>query len=1154
MMTDSFDPNPGEHPTEDTPGRRLRRLIESGEEVEGEASEPSQAVSGEEKPAGTQPSEEGGEVEESYLPPLPFPLSEIDLSEAPTLPPPPEPAPEPDATPPARHPTGEPERTGGWYGDLAAQDPLRNSPFDDRTIPSPADATPPAARRSTPGEELPHIPPFYETDASILPHRVEETDPDSTRVTPSAYQYTSGPGTQATRPSSVPPRRRMGAQPPAPVPPFYPPASYAPPSATPPKGRAGAGSSGWRRSLGCLLRLVLIGLILLILVFGAAATFLVFQYFSIARTLPDVSTLRERASHFETTRILDRNGNVLYEILDPNAGRRTYVPLQKISPYVIAATIATEDKEFYNHPGFDPLAIARALWQNYTSGEVVSGASTITQQLARMLLLEPEEAAERTYQRKAREIVLAAELTRRYSKDEILELFLNENNYGNLAYGIEAAAETYFNTTADQLNLAQASFLAGIPQAPSVYNIYTNREETLRRHKQVLVLMYQLSREKNCIEVSNNVQPVCVDAAAATRAAQEIEAYSFRPPVVTYRYPHWVNYIRSLLEERYDAQTIYRSGFTVYTTLDPGLQDQAQQIVSQQVASLSNLNVQNGALVAIRPATGEILAMVGSADFDNAAISGQINMADVPRQPGSSIKPITYVAAFEKGWTPSTLIWDVPSEFPPSGNPSDNRPPYKPVNYDGRFHGPVTVRTALANSYNVPAVKALQFVGIYDGLIPVARRLGITTLTRDDYGLSLTLGGGEVTLLEMTSAFATFANNGRRVPPVAITKIVDYAGNVVYEYRQPPGEQVIRPEHAYLITSILSDNQARTPMFGANSVLALPFPAAAKTGTTNDFRDNWTLGYTPDVAVGVWVGNADYTPMEGVSGLTGAAPIWSQFMQFAEQSLTGGNPTPFIRPANIVERVVCAISGTEPSEWCPAQRTEVFAADQLPPSKEEDLWKKVNIDTWTGLRASPQCSGFTSDQFALNVSDPWAKKWILETDQGREWARSVGFNDTIFFVPERECRAEDPRPNIYFAGLTEDQAILTSPFDIYAVVDASAEFRRFRLEWGPGNDPGEWKALIEDATNPVKQPDRIYSWNLDDVPRGNITLRIYMESTSGRYAEKRIHLKIQAPTPTPTPTVTPSATPPPTLTPTPTLTPLPSETPVPPTPSPTSGG
>jgi penicillin-binding protein 1C len=614
----------------------------------------------------------------------------------------------------------------------------------------------------------------------------------------------------------------------------------------------------------------------------AIITYGLYQYYAVAATLPSVEDLQTHASQFETTRILDRDGNLLYEILDPNAGRRTYVPLDEVSPLMVAATIATEDASFYSHGGFDVFAIARSIWLNFQQGGVASGASTITQQIARNLLFTPEERSQRTGLRKVREILLAAEISRRYTKEEILELYLNQNYYGNLAYGVEAAAETYFHTTADKLTLSQSALLAGLVQAPSVYDVITNRDVTLNRQRVVLTLMVIASDEQGCLYVSNAPQAVCVSPEEAGVAAAELTDYEFKPPAVNIRFPHWVNYIRAQLEEMYDPQTIYRSGFSIHTTIDPTLQEQAEVTLRAQVESLADRRVTDGALVAIEPSTGEILAMVGSADFYNEAIHGQVNMAVAPRQPGSSIKPLTYTAAFEKGWTPATLIWDVPSEFPPSGDPSDPRPPYKPVNYDERFHGPVLVRTALANSYNVAAVKVLDFVGIYDdpttpqeeGLIAFAQRMGITTLTRNDYGLSLTLGGGDVTLLELTGAYAIFANGGLRIPPVAITKIVDHSGEIVYEYQPPSGDQVVRPEHAFLITSILSDNAARTPAFGPNSLLNLPFPAAAKTGTTNDYRDNWTLGFTPDIAVGVWVGNADYTPMKNTSGLTGAAPIW----------------------------------------------------------------------------------------------------------------------------------------------------------------------------------------------------------------------------------------------------------------------------------------
>jgi penicillin-binding protein 1C len=1023
-------------------------------------------------------------------------------------------------------PAGQVDKAAGWYGEDEGPLPSETPNISQTTVipvdPNPANQVTRAI--NTPfnnnSEDL-TVPPTNSSGYVTLPNQVHEVDENATRVTPAAYipptagNYAPKAGYRGRGPLNS-----------------YPAVAAKPVGKAASKPRQPAKSRDWRSSLGCLLRLsigaVFIGIFILVVVLS----FFIYQYFSIASALPSVNDLSKQAAQFETTRILDRNGNVLYEILDPNAGKRTYVPLNKISPNLVAATIATEDKNYYTNPGFDPFAILRALFQNYLSNTTVSGASTITQQLARALLLSAQERSQQTVERKAREIVLASEITRRYSKDEILELYFNQIYYGNLSYGIEAAAETYFNTSADKLTLGQAAFLAGLPQEPAVYDIFSNRNETLSRQKQVLILMYQLSQSNNCISVSNSSKPVCVDENAAAQASTEIDNYQFQQPQESMRYPHWVNYIRSLLDAQYDPQTIYTSGFTVYTTLDPGLEDMAQQIVTNQIKTLSNIHVTDGALVAIKPSTGEILAMVGSADFNNAAIAGQINMAVSPRQPGSSIKPLTYVTAFEKGWTPSTLIWDVPSQFTPSGNPNDTTGPYVPTDYDGKYRGPVTVRESLASSLNIPAVKTLQFVGIYGdpsnpsqgGLIRMAQRFGITTLTRKDYGLALTLGGGDVTPLELTGAYAVFANNGARIPPVAITKIVDHLGNVVFNYQVPQAVQIIRPEHAYLITSILSDNLARTPTFGANSVLNLPFQVAVKTGTTNDFRDNWTLGYTPDLAVGVWVGNADYTPMIHSTGVSGAAPIWAQFMKGALQSLTGGNPTHFTQPAGIIQRVVCTVSGTEPSDWCPSQRGEIFASNQPPLPKEDDLWQKVTIDTWTGQRASAACSDFTADQFALNVSDPDAIQWIQTTADGKAWAASAGFKDPIYFSPTRDCKLDDPRPTILFEGFTDGQTVNSPSVDIYAVVSATSQFQDFRLQYGVGDDPVDWKNLVKKSTNQYKQPGLIYSWDLTSMPAGKVTLRIYMDSTEGRFAEKRIHLDIEVPTPTPTETAIPTDT------------------------------
>jgi hypothetical protein len=556
-------------------------------------------------------------------------------------------------------------------------------------------------------------------------------------------------------------------------------------------------------------------------------------------------------------------------------------------------------------------------------------------------------------------------------------------------------------------------------------------------------------------------------------------------------------------------------------------------------------NTQNGALVSIRPSTGEILAMVGSPDFNNDAISGQINMANSPtRQPGSSIKPFTYIAAFEKGWTPSTLIWDVPTQFPDGANP-----PYEPRNYDGKFHGGLTVRLALANSFNIPAVKALEFVGIYDdpntpekeGLIGMAERLGITSLTRDDYGLSLTLGGGDVSLIDMTSAYSVLANGGQRMPPVAILKITDFAGNIIFEYKPEAGEQVIRAEHAYLISSILSDNEARNYTFGRNSALNLSFPVAAKTGTTNDIRDNWTMGYTPDLVTGVWVGNADYTPMINSSGLSGAAPIWSQFMEFAVPYLTNGAPTPFNRPSGIVDKVVCRLSGTEPSNSCNNQFTEVFAFDQPPLPAGQDLARRIKIDLWTGLEASDACKGPTDDEMVLNITDKWAREW-LGTEDGRFWLEDRGLPRKPYYAPDRECKAGDPQPIIELKF--NDGEVITSPIlDIKGSAAADEGFKKWTLEYGLGAEPAAW-TLLSESTNPVKD-NTLYLWNLSGIPNGIISLRLKLIGDKTE-VEKRITLNFSLPIPT-VPTSTPTETPAPTLIPTdtPTLEIIPSDTPAP---------
>ncbi|MFN8597212.1 MAG: transglycosylase domain-containing protein [Anaerolineae bacterium] len=876
------------------------------------------------------------------------------------------------------------------------------------------------------------------------------------------------------------------------------------------------------RSYKILRALFFVGLltvIALVVVFAAA----VVGYVSIASALPSPSELEQKAVNlFTSSQIYDRNGNLLYELVDPNGGRRTSVPLSQISPWLTKATIATEDPRFYRHPGFDVFGIVRAIVQNIREGDAVSGASTIAQQVVRQLVLP--EGTERTLNRKIREIVLAAEVTRSYPRDKILEIYVNSINYGNLAYGVEAAARTYFNKDAAELTLAEASLLAGIPQSPAVYDPFTPEG-----------LHYTLARQKAVLRLMRENGDITADQEKI--AAQAMENYTFTPPPneFTAKAPHWVVYIKQLAEKEFGPALLYRGGLKIYTTLDSNLQSMAESVVHDQIASLADKHVTNAGLIALEPSTGKILAMVGSADFNNAAISGQVNMTLRPRQTGSVIKPLTYLAAFEKGWTPATVLWDIPVEYTDTAGNI-----YKPRNYDGKFHGPQSIRASLANSYNIPAVKTLVDVTIPE-FLKLARRLGIDTLTRPDYGPALTLGGGEVPLIEMTGAFQVLANNGVYMPPIAFDRVVKADGTLLCQFTPPnqnpngvplcqtidnTGVQLVKPQHAYLLTNILADNAARTPAFGPNSALKLSRPAAVKTGTTNDYKDNWTIGYTPELLTGVWVGNADNTAMQGISGVTGAGPIWHNFM---EQALANQAPIDFARPSGIVEMEVCADSGTQPSQYCPNRKQEIFFVDQPPPTADHDWYQLVS------------CGG---DQQVRMVLPDDAYAWAV---QQPEW-------QGLPIASASQCA-----PGTIDQG--DGTIVITSPGDgstiagvvpIIGTVNVSG-FKRYELTYAAGWNSDAWEWISGPHESQVTN-GQLGEWNASGLPDGEYTLRITVYAK--RTADYRVRVRVQnsapiqptatatevAPLPTaPPPTAT--DTPPPTATLEPTLTPTDTPTP-----------
>lgn len=599
------------------------------------------------------------------------------------------------------------------------------------------------------------------------------------------------------------------------------------------------------------------------------------------------------------TTITDRNGEVLFR--GYGAIERHNIGLQQMPKSLVNATLATEDPDFYRHPGFSLKAMARAAYHDLRHTQKGQGGSTITQQLVKNTLLTNDK----TFTRKFKELVLSVEMERRYSKDEILQMYLNTIYYGQGSYGVEAASTNYFRKPVDQLTVSESALLAGLPQSPSLYDPTINKEGAGERRDYVLSRMQEHG-------YLNGGQV----------AAAHNEAIVTYPRQVAIKAPHFVFWVLDQLRSQYGREMVEHGGITVTTSLDYQKQAQAEQIVANQVAKLASHNASNGSLVSLDPKTGEVISMVGSIDYYNSNF-GSVNTTLAQLQPGSSFKPIAYAAAFSKGWNGATVVDDKPMHVA-----QDNGQVYSPVNYDGKFRGPVTLRRALANSLNIPAIEVLKHAQI-DNTITLAHQLGVQapSLTdRNRYGLSLVLGGGEVRPIDMAAVYASFANQGMSVQPQAINRVSDKFGADITKKPPQPKTQAVDPRIAYMITNILSDNEARKEEFGPNSPLKLSRPAAAKTGTTNDYRDNWTVGYTPGLVTAVWVGNNDHSAMSNVSGIDGAAPIWHDYMEMA----SAGTPVQdFTVPAGIAFAKVCQKDGGLAAQNDPSAVNEVFLAEAV---------------------------------------------------------------------------------------------------------------------------------------------------------------------------------------------------------------------------------
>lgn len=703
---------------------------------------------------------------------------------------------------------------------------------------------------------------------------------------------------------------------------------------------------------------------LYVFILGVIAIPILFFWYS--RDLPTPGKL-VTGKYTDATRIYDRNHVLLYSVYQDE--NRTYVGLSQIPKYLQEGTISIEDKDFYKNQGFSPIGYVRVAW-NFVRGKGLGGASTITQQLVKNVLL----SSERSIPRKIKELILSIQVNQKFSKDEILEMYLNNIPYGGTAIGAEAAAQTYFGKDVKDLDLAQSAFLAGLPQNPSTYTPFSGNKYYLDRTKAVLKRM---------------TEDKYITTDQADKALAEITNYKFTQRGTTIKAPHFVMYVKQLLAQQFGEQMVETGGLQVTTTLDYTMQKQAEDIVEKEIDSLGKYKVGNGAAMITNPKTGEVLTMVGSKDyFGDAAPAGctsgkdcvfepNFNAALSPRQPGSSMKPVVYAEAFEKGYTPATMVMDVPTDFQATANDKS----YTPVNYDGKFHGPIQLRFALGNSLNIPAVKVLAFAGIKDSM-QLAYNMGVnnwqpTTENMQNVGLSLVLGGRETTLYDEIGAYGVFANKGVKKDLFTIQKVTDSRGKVLYEHKDQAGQQVLPPEITFLISHILLDNNARTMEFGPNSALVVPgHTVAVKTGTTDEKKDNWTYGYTPSVVVGVWVGNNDNSPMNQAiaSGVTGASPIWHDLMAMA---LKGKPDEQFQKPDNVIAMQIDPLAGGLPRDGQPT-RTEYFIKGTEPTTVSPIYKSKDGKDYWVFTEKD------LVSQDGVNRWQQGIDAWIKQNHAGEE--------------------------------------------------------------------------------------------------------------------------------------------------------------------------
>ena len=848
-----------------------------------------------------------------------------------------------------------------------------------------------------------------------------------------------------------------------------------------------------------------------------------------------IAALADYQPAYQTARIFDAEGNLLAALNSRELGARTAVPLESISPYMIHAIVSQENERYFEDPGFDPVAIVRAFIQNISGGGITSGASTITQQIARSLVLKDHDV---TVERKLNEIVVALEIANRYDKNFILELYLNEVFFANRNYGVEAASHFYFGHGADALNFAEAALLASIVPAPLQHDPVANRAAAVNGMRATMGKMIAtgclqfhhadwLSRGPFCIVdgaqvdiggstavlVTVDDQGAIVGGAAILQIA-EIETADFQPGEAQVRYPHFVDYVRAAVEAEFGAEALYQRGFSIHTTLNPGLQEAAETALGNQIRRLTALasGVNTGAVMATDPHSGAIRAMVGSHDY-NDAFAGQVNNALTFQQPGSAIKPLVYAAALQNDagsfLTPASIIWDVPliEDLGPGGI-------YEPRNLDGEFHGAVSLRTALQNSYNVPAVKIFRdHVGV-GRFAQIAEAFGLEFPQESLISLASALGANEVSLYDLMGAYAVFANGGRRVPLYAIERITETINGEQVEIprERPAPEQVIAPALAYLMQNILSDDSAREPSFnpGSDMTLArLGIPTlnlvAAKTGTSSGGRDLWTMGFTRDAVVGVWLGTSDNSPTYNTSGIQAAAPVWNAVMAMGTNWYP---PVSFENPGGVVAREICRTTGTLNFPACPEPTTDLFLHDQYPPEPADGFLQRVAVDSWTLLRANEFCTSHVVERNFAAIAEPAALDWLNNTTAGRGYAQLLDLTVPVRPPPQAACAQGQTLPLINISSPNAGQ-VMRGAFDIRGQVQAP-DFDKFELLYASADDPATFYPISASLVQMPQYGTPLGTWDTvaAQAPNGDYILRLAVSSLHSGFIHFDINIAV----------------------------------------------